>query len=279
MAGRTEAANSTAAALADALARRAAGRSRPLVVGIAGAPGSGKTTLAAHLARLLEERHRLPAVVLSLDDFYLPRAARRRLARRLHPLFAVRGVPGTHDLRLLGRTFAALERAQGDSCLLLPVFDKLADDRLPRRHWRLHRGRPVVILLEGWCVGVPPEPPAALARPVNALERTRDPDGCWRRAVNRALAGPYRRLFARLDCLIFLRAPAWGVVVRWRLEQERALAAARPGAKAMDAAQVAHFVAHFERLTRHALRVLPRRADYLLHLAPDRRPRLQCARR
>ena len=37
------------------------------------------------------------AVTFSMDDLYLGRAARVDLARRIHPLLATRGVPGTHD--------------------------------------------------------------------------------------------------------------------------------------------------------------------------------------
>ena len=41
--------------------------------------------------------------VLSIDDFYLSKAKRKRLAASVHPLLAIRGVPGTHDVhRLLG---------------------------------------------------------------------------------------------------------------------------------------------------------------------------------
>ena len=38
--------------------------------------------------------------MLSLDDLYLPKAERLRLARDVHPLLATRGVPGTHDVAL-----------------------------------------------------------------------------------------------------------------------------------------------------------------------------------
>ena len=47
----------------------------------------------------------------------------------------------------------------------LPRFDKLDDDRIPREDWPDFTGRPDVILLEGWCVGVRAERSAALDRP------------------------------------------------------------------------------------------------------------------
>ncbi|HEY6815729.1 MAG TPA: P-loop NTPase fold protein, partial [Croceibacterium sp.] len=59
----------------------------PLVIGINGAQGSGKSTLCGFLEALLVE-HNLRTVTLSLDDLYLTRAERLELAAHLHPLFA-----------------------------------------------------------------------------------------------------------------------------------------------------------------------------------------------
>ena len=59
----------------------------------------------------------------------------------------------------------------------------------------------------------------------------------------------------------------------WRLEQEAGNAAAVEGAtRVMDAAALQRFIAHYERLTRHALRVLPARADVVIALDERRRP-------
>ena len=74
-------------------------------VAIAGGQGSGKSTLAKLLAAASELLGRR-AICASLDDFYLTHSERRTLAQQIHPLFATRGVPGTHDVGLrlpLGR--------------------------------------------------------------------------------------------------------------------------------------------------------------------------------
>ena len=97
------------ARLLDAVGSLAALHDRPdhiPLIGIAGAQGSGKTTLARAAAE------RLGAAHLSLDDVYLTRAERQALAREVHPLFAVRGPPGTHDLALLEGALAALRAAE-----------------------------------------------------------------------------------------------------------------------------------------------------------------------
>src|SRR3546814_5753388 len=82
----------------------------------------------------------------------------------------------------------------------------LADRRLPESGWP--RTGPVdLVLFEGWFLGTPAEPEAALAEPLNALERDEDPDGRWRRWCNDALARDYPPLWQRIDRLLFLQGP------------------------------------------------------------------------
>ncbi|WP_163230125.1 kinase [Caulobacter rhizosphaerae] len=240
------------------------------VVGICGPQGSGKTTTVRVVAALLEAQG-LTVATLSLDDLYLPRADRGALARDVHPLLRTRGVPGTHDVAL---GLAVLDGLAGEGETALPRFDKAADDRAPVEAWRVVAGPVDIVLFEGWCVGARPEPAEALAAPVNALERERDPDGAWRVHVNAALAGPYRALFARLDLLVLFTAPDFETVLTWRLEQEaklreRLAATAQGGAMTDD--EVAVFVQHYERLTRHIARETPARADVVVALDKDRR--------
>lgn len=251
--------------------RRGAG---PLIIGLAGAQGSGKSTLAQSVVqRWAEPRPRLAtagtawptagqsAAAVSIDDFYLPRTRRQALADRIHPLFATRGPPGTHDLPLL---FDVLERVRAGQPVRLPVFDKLADDRLPPQHWRPFQ-RIDLLVLEGWCIGARPQPDGLLATPVNALEAREDPDARWRRHANQALAGAYSRAWAKLDGLAFLAAPDWPTVPRWRAEQEASI-----GGR-MDSAAVERFCAHYERLTRWQLQDTPRHAGLTLRLDGQRR--------
>lgn len=247
--------------LDDALA---AGRG---VYGIAGLQGSGKSTLCAQVAALADTRGCRVAVV-SIDDFYLDRLERMRLARTTHQLLATRGPPGTHDVALACRTLDAL--TQGRS-VALPRFDKIADRRLPVADWP-QSGRVDLTLLEGWCLCVPPESPAALDVPVNALERDEDPDGAWRRHCNAALSRDYPPLWEWIGRLLFLQPPGFDVVPRWRWQQEQALQALYPGRKTMDRAQVARFVQHYERVSRQALRTLPDIADWTVALDADRVP-------
>lgn len=239
---------------------------RPPLIGISGPQGSGKTTLARAAAE------RLGGVAFSLDDVYLTRADRAAMARAVHPLFAVRGPPGTHDLDLADRTVAALREAGPETETPLPAFDKLADDRRPLTDWPVFRGRPRAILIEGWCLGATPQPPEALAQPVNALERENDPDAVWRRAADTALAGRYRTFFGGFDAIITLAAPSFDAVLDWRCEQEAGLLGLAPDAlPAPRRSELARFIQHFERITRHML-AGGVTADRIIRIGPTREP-------
>jgi D-glycerate 3-kinase len=237
---------------------------RPLVLGLCGAQGSGKSTIAAALAKRLADDG-IPTAVLSLDDIYKTKADRRVLARDVHPLFATRGVPGTHDVALARSVVEAL--TQGAPALL-PRFDKAIDDRSPPGGWSMAAADTQVLILEGWFVGARPQSQADLAAPINTLEQDEDRDGVWRRYANRALGGDYQQLFARIDLTVFLAAPDFTVVEGWRRQQEHALRAERRGG--MSDSELGRFVQHYERLTQHILSDMPNYADITISLNVDR---------
>lgn len=239
---------------------------QPLVIGLCGAQGSGKSTIARALVARLNAAG-INAATLSLDDLYLRRAERAVLAREVHPLLQTRGVPGTHEVALGLALFAALDRGKA---VRLLRFDKALDDRAGEAAWVTVPATLDVLLFEGWCVGARPQPAAALAVPINQLEREEDADGRWRAFVNSTLAGDYQRLFARLDQLFLLAAPDFATVYAWRREQELQLRHSVTGPGVMNDAEVRRFVQHYERLTRSILDEMPRRADLTIQLAADR---------
>ena len=258
--------------LAEAAARVHLACDRTVVIGICGAQGSGKSTIASATGRLLEARG-LRVAVLSLDDLYHTRRERERLANELHPLFLTRGPPGTHDVELGAQILDALS---GAGNVALPRFDKALDTRLPRTEWGCAPGPVDVLLFEGWCVGARPENTAALLNPCNLLVEKLDQDRRWRTYVNEALGNRYAELFRRIDFQVLLQAPSFEVVRAWRNEQETKLRErlVREGsaASAMSEIEVNHFISHFERLTRHILSEMPFRADWVVPLGPDRTP-------
>ena len=265
MLGRMESAD------ASTLAERVLGRfaapiahaTQPFILGLSGLQGSGKSTLAAALIDAARERG-WSAVTLSLDDVYLTRAERETLGREVHPLLRTRGVPGTHDLTRFASTLDALEKAAPERPVSIPRFDKGQDERYAEALWPEVPQPPMLVLLEGWCLGLEPQAETDLTEPVNALEREEDPEGVWRRWVNTKLAD-YLAVWRRLDALIVLQAPSWDVVTRWRDEAEWSLRA-RGEPRAMDEEEMARFLQHYERLSRHALATLAARADMVVTL-------------
>ena len=249
----------------------------PLVVGLNGSQGSGKSTLASLLCKLLSEQFQLKTVTLSIDDFYLGHETRLHLAKEIHPLLATRGVPGTHDVPLMREILLQLTGRQGK--VLVPRFNKANDDRQPIELWDKIELPLDIIIIEGWCLGTPSQPEGALGKAVNQLEKNEDPDGSWREYVNQQLHNQYKELHQIIDIWIMLQAPSFDCVYRWRLEQEKKLAATiaqnSPSLslqnRVMNAKQIWHFIQHYQRLTEHSLRELPGQVNYLFKLDQNRR--------
>lgn len=238
---------------------------KPLVVAVAGAQGSGKSTLSRLLKDLLESVFDVSVADISLDDFYLSRADREELAAKVHPMLRVRGVPGTHDIKLLADVMGRLREGLDTEA---PVFDKSEDDRSPT-------GRRIsgasVVLCEGWCWGATPQTTRQLEVSVNSLEQAEDPNGTWRHYVNAALQD-YQAVFAS-DALVFLQVPDMDAVYRWRWQQEQVTNSG--GSATMNEHEVRQFIAYYERITRWMLEECPSRADVTIRL--DEGHRVQSA--
>jgi D-glycerate 3-kinase len=244
---------------------------RPIILGICGAQGSGKSTACAQLISILDARGRR-AATLQLDDLYLSCQDRLSLAASVHPLLKTRGVPGTHDVQL---GIDVLQAVRAGRPITVPRFDKARDDRTPRDNWSEIPADLDVLLFEGWCVGARPQSSADLIEPINDLERAHDADGRWRTYVNDRLASDYQQLFSYLDALVLLAAPTFDVVAGWRKQQEHALreqlsVRGLDASSAMSDEQIDRFVHHYERITRHVLNEMPLRADMTVRLNRDR---------
>lgn len=244
------------------------GKARPFLLGINGAQGTGKSTLADFLSFVASTLYGWNIAVLSIDDFYHTRARRATLAETVHPLLQTRGVPGTHDMDMLADLLHELRVAQPGDSVALPRFDKAKDDRVSQSDWPEITGPVDMIILEGWCVGTDPQSQQELQSPVNALEENEDRQGVWRRYVNEQLQGAYRDVFAQIDSLVFLEAPGFEAIRRWRTEQEQKLAAAAPAETSglMSEQEIVRFIQFYERLTRANLSRLTDHANIVFHL-------------
>lgn len=252
------------AAVAALVERRLTDHEGLFVLGVSGSQGSGKSTLARALLHHLQGKG-IAAETLSIDDLYLSRAERLRLAREVHPLLATRGVPGTHDVQLGLQVFETLEAGKA---VRLPRFDKANDDLVDHARWP-EVANLRILIFEGWCVGAGPQPDAMLHDPVNMLEAREDSEGIWRHHVNAQLAGPYQQLFDRIDAQVFLAAPGFEIVRDWRLQQERDIAG--QGSAVMDGAAIARFIQFYQRITQWMIEDMPTRADLVARLDEGRR--------
>jgi pantothenate kinase len=113
----------------------------PCIVGFAGLPGSGKTTLTRKLASVLSAMSDQRIIAVSLDDFYLTPTERDALGLRW------RAVPGSHDLKLLAEFLSSIH-SNTDS-IKVPSYDTRAEVRLESRQC----SRPEIVLLDGWLLG------------------------------------------------------------------------------------------------------------------------------
>jgi len=244
----------------------------PLIVGINGSQGAGKSTLAKIISRILEQGFNKNVTSFSIDDLYKSQKQRKLLAKTVHPLLSTRGVPGTHDVDLGISIFKQLLNKKSTQCKI-PVFDKSTDDCRPESQWKQINDNSEIILFEGWCVGSVAQSEAQLKSPVNELESHHDTDARWRSFVNKQLEGPYAELFSFIDILIMLEIPNFNNIYEWRKLQERKLQEQKLRNNTsttknalMTERELKQFIMHFERITRHTLEEMPSRCDILLQL-------------
>jgi fructokinase len=102
-------------ALAARIAALAAARPGRVLVGIAGAPGAGKSTLAEALVNLLGPQ----AALVAMDGFHLDNAILDARGRRF-----AKGSPDTFDVAGFE---AILQRLKAGGEVIVPVFDRYSD--------------------------------------------------------------------------------------------------------------------------------------------------------
>lgn len=241
-------------------------------VGINGCQGSGKSTLTDFIANYLMTEYQLNIVVISLDDFYLSRENRKKLANDIHPLLATRGVPGTHDINALKRIISQLK--EHETGFSIPRFNKATDNPSPIEQWQVIDKPIDIILLEGWCWGVKPQTVAQLHSPINELELQHDTNGVWRKYVNEQLESAYVPLYEKMDFWLALQAPSFDCVYKWRLEQEQKLQERNIGlanSKIMTPEEILNFTQYFQRLSVQGCNSISQSADAILYLDSSRK--------
>lgn len=131
---------------------------KPLIVGISGPQGLGKSYMVSHL--LEHYRSTQPSLAVAgflVDDFYLPRKQQEEVTERAkaeeNEVLQGRGLPGTHDVPFLLDVFKKLKAQEP---VKIPRYDKSAfsgkGDRAPEDTWQSFKNVDLVIM-EGWFNG------------------------------------------------------------------------------------------------------------------------------
>lgn len=234
---------------------------RPLIQGILGGQGTGKTTLCQVL-RLILGKLGYSTVSLSLDDLYKTYADRQQL-QKADPRLIWRGPPGTHDIdlgiavldKLRGsqtRDLAAVDHPKSDALkpdiinknIEIPRFDKSAYAGAGDRSQPEIISGADIVLFEGWFVGVNPVVDAKLNEFLAAapFPISTESDCQFARDMNAKLHD-YLPLWNRLDRLMVLYPQDYRLSQVWRNQAEREMMAA--GKSGMSEAEINRFVEYF----------------------------------
>ncbi|MEH2350226.1 MAG: glycerate kinase [Nostoc sp.] len=220
----------------------------PLIQGILGGQGTGKTTMSKVLSLILNQLG-YRTLSLSLDDLYKTYSDRLVLTQQ-DPRLIWRGPPGTHDVDLGLDVLDQIRQSQ--SPVMVPRFDKstykgAGDRTTPEMVTDVD-----IVLFEGWFVGV---------RPINAdifdtapPPIVTDEDRAFARDINHRLHD-YLPLWERLDSLILLYPTDYRCSLGWRKQAEQQMIAA--GKSGMSNSEIEKFVNYFWRSLHPELFIKP----------------------
>ena len=246
-----------------------ANNKQPYFVGLAGGQGTGKTTISSLLEIILRKYFKLNVFKISIDDFYRTRKERFSLSKKVHPLLMTRGVPGTHDIKIM-LDFFRKSKTKKFKSFKLPKFNKAIDDRCKKNQWYTIKKRPDVVIFEGWCVGARAEKNSTIKKSINSLEKTNDAQLIWRNYVNKQLKTKYKKLYDQLDCLVYLKAKNFSLLQKWRLIQEKKLwlknKNKKTNNKIMSKGDVINFMQTYQRVTQNMFKFAPSYASVILNL-------------
>ena len=226
---------------------------------IAGSQGSGKSTLSLIIKKYFQKFYSKNVVILSIDDFYLSSYQRKKLAKKFKTnLFETRGVPGTHNFKLLYETINKLRCKKFP--VYSPTFDKVTDNT---KKYKRKISRADLIILEGWCVGSKTIDTKYLNQNINELEKNKDQNLIWRTAYNNFL-DDYQKIFNKFNYYVFIKLPNWENVINWKYKQELALRSLSNDNKLKK--RLYKFIQYYEKLSKWMSMTTPSYCNVLISL-------------
>ncbi len=175
---------------------------RPLIIGLNGPQGCGKTTISKKL------KTSFSLFSISIDDFYLKKSDQEKLSAQYknNPYLKYRGYPGTHDIALGVQTLKSFKHQSYP--IQIPLYNKSLFNGLGDRTNFETLNQPVdIVILEGWMLGFKP------------IENLKD----QHLAIVDKLLAPYKLWYEFIDYWISLNAPDIDTIVNWRVEAEKTM--------------------------------------------------------
>ncbi|MBE9221513.1 glycerate kinase [Cyanobacterium stanieri LEGE 03274] len=226
-------------------------KSKPLLVGILGIQGTGKTTLSKILKFLLKQLN-ISSETISLDDFYKTYEERKQL-QKFDPRLIWRGPPLTHDVSLAMGVLTSLLESRP---VAIPRFDKSLHNGKGDRTLSSYNGNMAlpnttllnnqishnidVIFFEGWFVGVQPIDENEFNNPPHPIISPADKK--FARDCNQRLK-EYLPLWKLIDYQIILNPLDYRYSLPWRQEAEAKMKA--QGKTGMSNQEIQEFVEYF----------------------------------
>jgi D-glycerate 3-kinase len=228
---------------------------------LSGSQGSGKSTLAKLLKLVIEKYYKKKVMLLSIDDYYLSKNQRLKLSKKIHPLLLTRGVPGTHDIKALKYHISQFKNQNFP--INTPTFNKLKDE-ISKKRKVINNAE--ILLLEGWCCGSIPIANQYLFKNINSLENIFDKNKNWRKYYNFLLRNEYQSVFSMFDKKIYIQAPSFKYILKWRYSQEKGNASKSNNKNFLNKAKLQVFIQHYEKLTKWMMLTMPTKADILIKI-------------
>ena len=104
------------------LKNKDAGSMKPVMVGVVGMPGSGKTTSSNILRSILTETYKVSCIVLPMDGYHFSIAQLKAMENPADVIYR-RGAPDTFDANTLQKDLSRI-RNEDENEVFIPGFDQ-----------------------------------------------------------------------------------------------------------------------------------------------------------
>jgi pantothenate kinase-related protein Tda10 len=186
----------------------------PLICGLQGYQGCGKTTLCEIIGFLVENLYELKTEFLSIDDLYKTYSELKDLKLN-DPMFKYRGPPGTHDINL---GLDTLEKVKNREIKFkIPRYNKSAHGGLGDRseNGKFIKNPIDVFIFEGWFLGAEPVEEKYLEKSQKDLDKLD-----FQKKINKLLY-EYKPMWEYVDYWVILNPFKFKYSRKWRIEAEK----------------------------------------------------------